>query len=163
MNKNELEQAKKRKLFRKLGFAFLIPGIILMGVGMFSFFISFDNFEAPQFFFLTFIGMPFTFLGSVFLGFGYMKSYASHTSKELRPIAKDNINYIVEGTKESIGDLLHEVKTDKIKCSSCGENNDKDAKFCDNCGKALVKVCRYCHEENENDAKYCKSCGKDIE
>jgi len=52
MNKNELEQAKKRKTFRKLGFAFLIPGIILMGVGMFSFFISFDNFEAPNSFFL---------------------------------------------------------------------------------------------------------------
>ncbi len=163
MNKSEQEQTKKRQLFRKLGLLFLIPGIVMMAIGMISFFTSFGTFETPKFFFLTFISIPFIFLGAVFSSLGYMKSYANYTSKELRPVAKDNINYMVDGTKESIGDLIREVKTEKIKCSNCGEYNDKDAKFCDNCGKALVNVCKYCHEENENDAKYCKNCGKEIE
>lgn len=162
MDKHELEQAKKRKLFRKLGVIFLISGIIMMAIGMGSFFISFGSFESPKYFFLTFVSMPFIFVGAVFLSLGYMKSYASYTSNELRPIAKDNINYIVDGTKESIGSLISETKSEKIKCSNCGEYNDKDAKFCDNCGKTLIKICRYCHEDNDGNAKFCKNCGKDI-
>jgi ribosomal protein L40E len=163
MDKHELEQTNRRKALRKLGFAFLIPGVLMIGIGLISFFLSAGSFQEPKLFFLIFLGMPFTFVGSVLLGLGYMKSYANYASKELRPIAKDNINYIIEGTKESVGSLIRETKTEKNRCSNCGEYNDQDARFCDNCGKSLIKICRFCHEENDMDAKYCKNCGKEID
>lgn len=47
------------------------------------------------------------------------------------------------------------------KCE-CGNVNDPDAKFCDECGKkrTVKKVCPNCNMENDDDAKFCRRCGE---
>lgn len=45
------------------------------------------------------------------------------------------------------------------KCPECNHANPSDARFCQNCGKKLVLICRRCGTENLRDTQYCKSCG----
>lgn len=57
--------------------------------------------------------------------------------------------------------LTKQEENGKWKCE-CGNVNDADAKFCDECGKAksTKKVCKNCNAENDDDAKFCRRCGQ---
>lgn len=48
------------------------------------------------------------------------------------------------------------------KCSSCGHYSLKSAKYCHECGKALVEECPECGETVCKNDKFCPSCGKQI-
>jgi class 3 adenylate cyclase/tetratricopeptide (TPR) repeat protein len=47
-----------------------------------------------------------------------------------------------------------------MRCLNCSFINQDDAKFCQQCGKPLERVCPYCKTHNSLDAKFCKNCGK---
>jgi hypothetical protein len=47
-------------------------------------------------------------------------------------------------------------------CPSCNHTNPSDARFCQNCGKKLVVICRRCGTENEISTRFCKSCGVNL-
>ncbi|NIM95022.1 MAG: AAA family ATPase [Anaerolineales bacterium] len=40
--------------------------------------------------------------------------------------------------------------------------NPTDAKFCENCGEMLLRICPECSTTNSPDAKYCKNCGTEL-
>ncbi len=44
-------------------------------------------------------------------------------------------------------------------CGSCGTENRRGSKFCDNCGAALATTCPACGEANRGDARFCANCG----
>lgn len=45
-------------------------------------------------------------------------------------------------------------------CIACGRTNQSDAKFCSQCGAALLRrFCDRCHAVNDADAHFCRSCG----
>ena len=46
-----------------------------------------------------------------------------------------------------------------MKCLNCSYVNSDDAKFCQNCGKPLERVCPNCGTHNTLDARFCKNCG----
>jgi len=50
-----------------------------------------------------------------------------------------------------------------VKCQECGALVAQDAKFCKECGKAMVKAgsvkCPKCNASIPSDAKFCKECG----
>ncbi len=49
---------------------------------------------------------------------------------------------------------------DQIRCSKCGEKNDKKNKFCSECGSPLGGiVCSSCNMRMESDYKFCPGCG----
>jgi len=55
---------------------------------------------------------------------------------------------------------------DAIMCSKCGAHNKSDAKFCMNCGSAMVvevkaedKTCPTCNAPVKEGAKFCMKCG----
>lgn len=59
---------------------------------------------------------------------------------------------------------------DTIMCSKCGSPNKSDAKFCMNCGSAIVvktkaegKICPTCNAPVKEGAKFCMRCGGKIE
>ena len=65
-------------------------------------------------------------------------------------------------------------------CANCGSTNDDDARFCTQCGKALVEssvgngagpvtsvtttsaLCANCGSTNDDDARFCTSCGTSL-
>ena len=153
-----IKHAKNKKTLKILGFIVLTIGIILSLIGLIDFFMAFGSFESPKLFFLTFIGFPCIAIGSALLHFAYMGNIAKYTAKETMPTIKNVGNTVASVVEDSI-DV---VKNEKDRCPYCGEIIDKDAKFCDECGKPLTKVCPLCGEVNDHDSKFCKNCGKEI-
>ena len=52
------------------------------------------------------------------------------------------------------GDVLH------LNCLRCSRPNPAEAKFCSQCGAALLrKLCRRCHAINDADSHFCHWCG----
>lgn len=50
-------------------------------------------------------------------------------------------------------------------CPKCNQSLPPDAKFCPECGTAIVSAtqkCPECNMENSGDAKFCKNCGKKL-
>ena len=48
------------------------------------------------------------------------------------------------------------------RCTSCGETNPRDARFCMSCGDALARVCRACAKSLPAEAKFCLHCGSKV-
>ncbi|AMR82014.1 adenylate/guanylate cyclase domain-containing protein [Cupriavidus nantongensis] len=46
-----------------------------------------------------------------------------------------------------------------MRCASCGLENPAGAKFCEECGAGLVRVCPTCGQEANASAKFCSECG----
>jgi serine/threonine protein kinase len=49
-----------------------------------------------------------------------------------------------------------------MRCSSCGQDNSDDRKFCAGCGALLNLDCSACGFHNQPGARFCGSCGKSI-
>lgn len=54
-----------------------------------------------------------------------------------------------------------------MKCNQCGNENEKNAKFCEKCGASLLEMnlhkrCNQCGSENEKNAKFCEKCGASL-
>lgn len=46
-----------------------------------------------------------------------------------------------------------------MRCSNCGYENSAGAKFCEECGAGLTRVCPRCGHESGPAAKFCSECG----
>src|SRR5688572_6886847 len=44
-------------------------------------------------------------------------------------------------------------------CPACGHGNDRDQRFCTNCGTSLLQACPTCSATNLPGAKFCGNCG----
>ncbi|MDD4532364.1 MAG: zinc-ribbon domain-containing protein [Bacilli bacterium] len=150
------------KIMRFLGIIILVAGIVLIVRGLMDLQSSFIS---------LFIGIPITFVGGVFISFGFMKKFNQYTASQTAPVKKDVTNYMLDGTREELGETTRTIfdsvndhrESNKTKrCPKCGELNDADAKFCDNCGASLVKVCPKCGTENDINARYCDNCGEKL-
>ncbi|MBA2556946.1 MAG: zinc-ribbon domain-containing protein [Chloroflexi bacterium] len=47
-------------------------------------------------------------------------------------------------------------------CSSCGDENRADRRFCLSCGSPLGLTCPNCGTENEARARFCGNCGQGL-
>lgn len=46
-----------------------------------------------------------------------------------------------------------------IPCPNCNQQNPKNSKFCNGCGKVLESVCTQCGKSNPLNSSYCGQCG----
>jgi RNA polymerase subunit RPABC4/transcription elongation factor Spt4 len=152
---------KTRKVLRIAGPILLVIGFLLFATII-----------------LGFIGIPLIFAGAVMTIYGYMGKVARYTAGEMAPVGKDTFNYVATGSKEgisavasAIGEGLKEggvslggESKESVRCHKCNSVQDADAKFCDDCGTALLKSkpCPGCAELNDADAKFCDNCGQSI-
>ncbi len=167
------QHQKKQILLRRIGLPLIALGGLLILIGIGNFFMSFGSFGPPRYFWCAFLGMPILFVGIVLTSYGYMGAVARYAAGESAPVAKDTLNYMVEGTQDSIKTVATAVgsglaaglgKTDTmngVHCLKCNAINQAEAKFCDQCGFALqkTKACPTCQELNDPDAKFCDNCG----
>lgn len=147
----------------------MIVGGIFLAIGLISFFSAFGGMGMPKYFWCAFVGMPLLGIGGAITKFAYMGAISRYVASEVAPVGVDVVNYTVDGTRDSIRDvassigagLRGETDDESLRCSQCGERNDADAKFCDECGTALASTvaCQSCLEANDIDSKFCKSCG----
>lgn len=163
--KTTLRNNKKAKFILKIiGFIALALGLILTIAGFVDFFTSVTVGSQPSLFWMFFISFPLLFVGAVCLSFSYMKAVNSYVVGEQAPVMKDAANYILEGTRDEVGETASAIAKNihqkgGIICPRCHTQNEPGAAFCDNCGAPLTKKCS-CGEVNDIDAKYCRRCGK---
>ncbi len=156
-------------MLRVIGPIVAAAGLLFMLAGFIDFFTC-DG--MPQYFWCFFVGMPIFFVGSVLSKFGYMGSITRYMAGEMAPVAKDTFNYMADGTQEGVKTLAKAVgeglssgsgaAATVILCHKCNAENDKDAKFCSQCGAPIQKSkpCPQCAELNDPDAKFCDNCGR---
>lgn len=170
------QHGRKRSVLRKVGPLVLAVGGIFMLIGFVDFARSMGRFgEPPTLFWCFFIGMPLLWLGFVLTSAGYAGAAARYMAGESAPVAKDTVNYMADGTKESVKTLATAVgeglaaagsgaKQVLVRCHKCNVTNEADAKFCKSCGTGLAKTapCRACNELNDPDARFCDHCGKPL-
>jgi len=46
-----------------------------------------------------------------------------------------------------------------MNCKKCGFENDEGARFCENCGSLLARVCSSCGSPLKQESRFCKDCG----
>jgi len=148
-------------------------GLILMVIGIASFAMAFGGSEPPRYFWCALIGIPLLFGGGAMTSFGLLGKVARYQAQEMAPVAKDTLNYMAEGTRESVktvagaigeglrqGGLSGGSQT-MVRCHKCNALIEAEAKFCSQCGQAIgqTKACPQCHELNDPDARFCDNCG----
>lgn len=99
MNEINPKGDKQRNKFRKLGKIILAIGLLCIATSITE---SIVGQGMPKLGWLSFIGIPLTFVGSVLLQFGYMGAAARFMAGETMPVAKDSINYLGKNTTEGV-------------------------------------------------------------
>ncbi|MFO7901989.1 MAG: zinc ribbon domain-containing protein [Planctomycetota bacterium] len=164
-----------RSVLRVVGPMVATTGLVLVVIGLGSFFSSFGSFGPPRYFWCAFVGIPLLGVGFAICRFAFMGRVARYVANEVAPVGKDTFNYMASGTKDAVGDLASAVgeglragnstePTRLIRCHKCNRDNDAAANFCNGCGAALQKskACPSCHELNDPDARFCDNCGQEI-
>jgi ribosomal protein L40E len=143
------QQWSARQALRIGGFVAVGLGVVLTAIAMISFFSAFGSFGAPTYFWLGFIGLPLIAIGSWILKAGYLGPASRYVAGEVTPTLRDTLGALGVGPN-------------RLVCASCGGTNAPDAKFCDDCGRALGRTCASCGTDNAGDATYCRSCGTEL-
>lgn len=169
-----------RDLLRVVGPAVLGVGLLLIVVGVGSFFSTFNsfgtgNFGPPKYFWCAFVGMPVLFVGGVLCMGGYSAVVHRYMAGEMAPVAKDTFNYMAHGTRDGVRDLAsalgegiaagvagtREHSTEgEAACPTCGATSPVGAQFCSGCGASfLAASCSSCGGPLVAGAKFCHRCG----
>ena len=161
---NDSKHEQTRKKFKILALIFFPLGAVLFITGLINFFMSMYSGTMPVLFWCAFLGIIFLGIGGTCARFGFMRQVTTYVASQTAPVAKDTINYMSTNTADSLAHTASTISNainnnNQIKCSNCGALNDKEAKFCKNCGKQLTKICPNCHASNDSNATYCDNCG----
>ena len=163
-----------RGVLRIVGPLVLAAGLLLLGIGVASFFSSMGSFEPPRFFWCAFLGIPVLFLGLVLSAPAFLGSTSRFLSAEVAPVQKDTFNYLASGTSEGVRTLAEAVGQgfaagagagnagieQTVPCPKCQAPNQPGAQFCAQCGAdTRPKACPSCKARNEPTARYCNQCG----
>jgi len=107
----------KYHVLKILGALCMLGGAILAAIGLIDFFSMTGWMDGrPEYFWLSFVGLPLFGIGGMLLAFGFRPEIERHamarTAKLMRHAAL-------------------------LKCPVCGQLLPQEAKFCHNCGKSL--------------------------
>lgn len=85
--------------------------------------------------------------------------------REITPIERPNLVPSVSRKEEKSRN--EKTSSQKAICHNCGAVIPKEAKFCVNCGRAVVSVpvvkyCRFCGSKLTEGSMYCHNCGKGV-
>ena len=89
---------------RLFGPALVVIGVILMAIGLISFFSSFGTFQPPRFFWAAMIGLPLIAIGLGITRLGYLGADFRYFSGEVSPVATDTFNTDGRGGSIRVGD-----------------------------------------------------------
>ena len=169
-----------RDLLRVVGPLMVGVGLIFTIIAMVSFFSAFSGGGLPSQFWCAFVGLPLMGIGAGVCKFAYIGAVTRYIVDEVAPVGKDVVNYMADGTKDSVRDMAAAVSEglsasvqnhsragqgEAILCPKCDHVNNAKASFCKNCGAALsqAKSCAYCGKANASDARFCDHWGKPME
>lgn len=78
-------------------------GLILILIGLISFFASFGSFGGPpKYFWCAFLGMPTLFVGVVMCQAGFIGTVQRYLAGETAPVAADTFNYTADAVRPGV-------------------------------------------------------------
>jgi len=79
-----------------------------------------------------------------------------YTAEALQAIREEEGHAGAMGAGETVG-----AATASLRCPRCGPRPEHDARFCSDCGTALVdsRLCQVCHTPLEPASRFCSNCG----
>lgn len=157
-DKYEKNHRKKKIILRTVGIVLVLGGLAAAIYGFVDMGLSFssNDFRVPKFW-LFFIGFPAIAIGGFLLTASFQRAINRFVKDENAPVFNEMGQQIAPGLS-SISNALHKGAENTV-CASCGAVNDKDAKFCNNCGAPMKKICPKCGTDNSPTAKFCDNCG----
>lgn len=158
MNEEQKRHRKIKLILKIAGLIVVLGGLALVITGFVDLFTS-DGF--PSLFWCLIIGLPALGIGGGICLTAFRREIASYTARESAPV----FNQTAKEIRPGIGAIAEAAKASAktLVCPACGAHNDGDAKFCDSCGKPLIKVCPFCGAQADADAKFCDNCGKQLQ
>jgi len=164
-----------RDFFRLLGPILLAVGGLLTLIGFVSFFSAFGGGGMPQYFWCAFVGMPLLGAGAFLCKLGYLGAMTRYMAGEVAPVGKDVVNYMAHETKGSVKNVATAMaeglrngflgaEESPLQCPTCHARNDRDARFCKQCGIVLDDkvLCAHCGKSCGCGARFCSDCGKAV-
>lgn len=98
-----------RSFLRVAGLVVAAVGLVVLIIGMVSFFSAFGGGGSPRLFWCCFVGMPLLFAGGVMCMFGFMGAVARYTAAEQVPVATDAVSDLAEGTQGAVKTVARAV------------------------------------------------------
>jgi hypothetical protein len=138
-----------RLIARVLGPSMIAVGVVFTAIALISFFSAMNGGGMPKYFWCGFVGLPLIGLGTGVTQFAYLGLFARYIAGETAPVQKDTFNYVAQGIRPGVKDLLQAVREGLTEESPEGPAGDK--KFCSNCGQAATL-----------DANFCSGCGQKL-
>src|SRR3954451_11506195 len=137
-------QRGARLAFRVIGLLLLVVALVLLGLGLQSFFSGFsdegDGF--PSRVWMAFVGVLLLGPAGWCLQAGFVGTASRYVAGETTPVVKDSAAYLTDGQGIlGVGRTVDDAATQQAPgpfCSRCGTRNDGDASYCDRCGAALA-------------------------
>ena len=124
---------KKKTVFKLVGSAFAIIGLILAIIGFANFFANIGDRESPKLFWLAFVGLPLLAVGGMLVLFGFRPEFSAKRVEKLLPKIKE----LQQEMAPIVDELATSANAAKITCE-CGKINSSSSKFCSECGKPLT-------------------------
>lgn len=161
-NDNKKHEATKKKL-KAIGFILLAVGGVFALIGFIDFFSSIYGNGIPTRFWCLFIGLPLFGVGGSITAAAHKREISRYIKNESVPVvneASEELSPTIRNIASAIKDGIHgENDEETAVCHACGAKNDKNNKFCGNCGASLAKVCPACGKSAPSGNSYCGNCG----
>ena len=91
-----------RNFLRVMGLITALAGLILMGIGLVSFFLAFGGGGPPRYFWCAMVGLPVLAVGGMLLQLGFSGAVLRYLASQSAPVARDTANYMAEETKDAV-------------------------------------------------------------
>lgn len=161
MNEQQQKHQRTKRVLKIVGAVVAVCGLALAVTGLADFFSSFGSGDPPKLFWCAFVGFPMLAIGVALLLFGFRKEIARYVKNEATPIFNEAAREIRPGVSD-MASAARQGFAEGVPYPQCGAANDRDAKFCKECGAPLRRVCPACGNEVSADAKFCDGCGKPL-
>ena len=126
---------KARIIIKIVGVILLLCGLTLIVWGTVDFIKALQRRDFPSLFWLIMLGFIFLGIGGGFTMSGFRKEIQNAIAKHQAAVLNETIkNFPLETTPP----LNVPLKEETGNVCTCGTRNDKNAKFCDQCGKKLI-------------------------
>jgi hypothetical protein len=78
--------------------------------------------------------------------------------------ATDRVETLVSARLDAIRAEGVGAATASLRCPHCGPRPEHDARFCSDCGRALVdsSLCQVCRSPLDPDSRFCSNCGSKV-
>jgi hypothetical protein len=170
---NSPDHLAARAMLRMIGPGVALLGLVLVGIGVASFFTAFGTFGPPRYFWCAFVGIPVLGLGLIMSQYGFLGSIFRYQAREATPALTEAFRAMSQGAAPGVRTMSRAqaaglaesmgLRDGGVSCPKCHQANASEARYCNHCGTSLTgPACSGCGQVNPVGARFCNGCGVEL-